>query len=73
MSIEDRLSNTPTQQKGGEPATHSPSAQANSPSGSQGIGPKRMLLVFALVIILPCVGLAIAAEILAALLHVFSH
>jgi hypothetical protein len=73
MPIDDRQNTAPTLQKGSEPAAHSPSVQANSPSGSQGIGPKRMLLVFAMVIILPCVGLAIAVEILAALVHGFSH
>ncbi|WP_158900765.1 hypothetical protein [Burkholderia sp. L27(2015)] len=71
MSIDDRLNTAPTLQKGGEPAARAPSLQANNPSGPQPIGLKRMLLVFALVIILPCVGLAIAVEILAALVHVF--
>jgi len=73
MSIDDRLNTTPTLQKGREPAARSSSVQANNPSGSQPIGPKRMLLVFALVIILPCVGLAIAVEILAGLVHVLPH
>jgi hypothetical protein len=73
MSIDDRLNTTPTRQKDGEPAPHSPSVEANNPSGSQGIGPKRMLIVFAMVIIVTCVGLAIAVEILAALVHGFSH
>jgi len=73
MSVDDRLNTTPTLQKGGEPTARSPSVQANNPSGSQPIGPKRMLLVFALVIILPCVGLAIAVEILAGLVHVLPH
>jgi hypothetical protein len=73
MSIDDRLNTTPTPQKSAEPAVRSPSVQANSSSGSQGIGPKRMLIVFAMVIVVTCVGLAIAVEILAALVHVFSH
>ncbi len=74
MSIDDRLNTTPTQQKGGDPAaSRSPSVQADSPNGSKDIGLKQMLLVFVLVIILPCVGLAVAVEILAALVHVLSH
>ena len=73
MPIDDRLNTAPMLQKGGEAAARAPSVQANSPSDSQGIGAKRMLIVFAMVIVVLCVGLAIAVEILAALVHVFSH
>jgi len=73
MSIDDRLNTKPTLQKDGEPAARFPSVQASSPSNSQCIGAKRMLIVFAVVIVVLCVGLGIAVEILAALVHVFSH
>ena len=73
MSIDDRLNTTPTQQKGGDPAARSPSVQADSPNGSKDIGLKRMLIVFVMVIVVSCVGLGIAVEILAAIVRVFSH
>jgi hypothetical protein len=73
MSIDDRQNTAPARPKGSEPAAGSPPVQANSPGSSNGVGPKRMLIVFAMVIILPCVALAIAVEILAALVHVFAR